>query len=494
MDPTLALFTAALTLAMFAAAICFDARPGISWTLWTIAAAMGLSYCTRLARPAALREIAAPLALVALLSIGAAVTANVRLDALIVLACVVLLAMSLRIAAGAPVERVGAGFIAASPFIGALETVGESWRRTTEVARDGKARRSLPMVRGLLIAAPVVVVLWGLLAEADPHLHQWGRAIADAIAQLAFVPRLLFGIGIAVLTLGTYGLVLRGGARVAPALARLPVRLAITERLIVIGAVALMFTLFLGLQLPYLFGDPAAAAGTGITYAGWAHRGFGELTAAAVIVTVLIVLLDLCAVRGGDTPERLARGGARTLVALTAMVVLSAFRRITLYESAYGYTSARLWAQAFMLGVGIALALLALESRGALDAPRLARRTLLAAAALLVALVYWNTDAFIVRRNVARFGGGEKLDIEYLALRLSDDALPALLTARAVLPPAQRDHMAACLARRLERDAARYRRPDRWFEFNDRRRSAAAALDLAEHPIGLAGGCAFYRD
>lgn len=494
MDQTLTIFSFAFTLAALAAAICFDARPGVNWPLWTIPAAAGLYYFTRAARPAALREIAAPLALVALLSLGAAVTADIRLHALIAMACIVLLSLAMRIAAGAPAERVGAGFIAASPLIGALETVGESWRRTTAVARDGSAQRSLPVVRGLLIATPVVIVLWVLLAEADPHLYQWGRAIAEAIEQLAFVPRLLFGIGIAVLTLGAYGLVLRGGARVAPALDRAPVTIAATERLIVLGAVVLLFALFVALQLPYLFGDPAGAAGTGITYADWAHRGFGELTTAAVLVTVLIVILETCAVRGGDAQERLARVGALTLVALTALVVLSAFRRITLYEGAYGFTGARLWAQAFMLGVGIALALLALEIRGMLDARRLARRTLLAAAAMLVGLVYWNTDAFIVRRNVAQFGGTEKLDVQYLAFRLSKDAMPALLAARSTLPPAQGAHLAACIARRIERTHARELREGRWFEYSVRRQAAVEAVSGAGDSVGDSRACEFNRD
>ena len=166
------------------------------------------------------------------------------------------------------------------------------------------------------------------------------------------------------------------------------------------------------------------------------------------------------------------RALALALVALTFLVVLSAFRRITLYEAAYGYTTQRLWAQAFMAGIGIALALLAFEVRGGLDARRLARHIGVAAALTLAVLVFWNTDAFIVRRNVTHFGGSPKLDIRYLATRLSDNALPALVAARLDLPADQQQQLDRCLAWvRVERTNKAARAA--WYEANIRRIQAA---------------------
>src|SRR5664279_929354 len=69
---------------------------------------------------------------------------------------------------------------------------------------------TMPAARGVLIATPIIVVLWILLAQADPSLFSWGDAIATAIRELSFVPRLLFGLFIGVLSLGTFGLAVRG--------------------------------------------------------------------------------------------------------------------------------------------------------------------------------------------------------------------------------------------------------------------------------------------
>jgi hypothetical protein len=463
---TISIWISALFLAVLAAAIDFDGVPGIAWPLWTVPAALALYYYARQGRPDAARDIVVPLALAVLISAGGAVTTSDPLHFFIVVASVLLFAYAARLAAGAPVALAGAGFIAASPIIGAFASAHESWERTTEAANSANAGRAMPALRGTLIATPIVIVLWLLLAAADPNLSSWGQSIATAIRELAFVPRLVFGIAIGVLSLGTFGLALR--ATDAPAAAAEPAgHAAATERIIILGAVATLFAVFCALQLPVMFGNPAAAAGSGVTYADWVHRGFGELTTAATIVTVLIVALDALAARGSERQERVARALAYTLLALTAFVVLSAFRRITLYEAAYGYTVQRLWSQMFMVCVWIALLLSAVEIARGLDARRLARRGSVVGALALATLIYWNTGAFIVRENVARYAQTGKLDTWYLAAGLSLDALPAVLEARSSLPQTLDDSLTALVRSRVE--CSRALKPGAWYEYNMRR-------------------------
>jgi hypothetical protein len=216
-----------------------------------------------------------------------------------------------------------------------------------------------------------------------------------------------------------------------------------------------------------MFGNPAAAAGSGVTYADWVHRGFGELTTAATLVTLLIVVLDVVATRGSEKQERIARVLGYTLLGLTAFVVLSAFRRITLYESAYGYTMQRLWSQMFMICVWIALLLTAVEIARGLDARRLARRAGVVGALALATLIYWNTGAFIVRENVARYARTGKLDTWYLTSGLSLDALPAILEARSSLPQPLDDSLTVLVKNRAA--CLRALRPGAWYEYNARR-------------------------
>lgn len=484
-----------LLLAILAATICFDAQPGVNWPVWTILAAIFLYRNALRAHPAAARASLVPLVLAGVLASGAAITSDDGLLALILLSVMTLMAVAMRIAGGAPTERVGAGFIAASPLVGALETMRASWGAANGAARSERARESVPVVRGLLIAAPIVVLLWALFAGADPHMDSWGSAIVRAIRELSFVPRVVFGAGIFVLVFGAYAFVRgepasRSGAPESPRL----LSLVATERVIVLTSVTVLLALFLVLQVPYMFGDPAGTAGTGITYAEWAHRGFGELTTACTLVTVLIVLLDANAERGSEEAEKMIRTLALALVVLTALVVVSAFRRVTLYEAFYGYTVARLWAQAFMAGIGLALTLLALEIRGAAVEPRrLARRVGTAATIAFGVLVYWNTDAFIVRRNVSHFAGSPKLDIPYLATHLGDDALPALMAARLDLPAEQQGQLDRCLA--WVRDERGTRQAGRWYEANIRRIAAVrVGGTLAALPSATSGDCYHHDD
>ena len=480
-----------LLLAILAATICFDAMPGVNWPIWTTLASVFLYRSALGTHAAAARASRVPLVLAVVLSLGAAVTADNGEQALICVSVVVLLAVAMRVAAGADVSRVGSGFIAASPMVGAAITVRETWAAGSEVAHDGRAGEMVPVMRGLLIAGPIVAFLWILFAQADPHMDAWGTAIVRAIQNLSFVPRVVFGAGIFVLVFGAYAYV-RKEHTPFPTVPTVPAittfALAATERVIVLAAVAALLALFLMLQVPYLFGNPAGAAGSGVTYAEWAHRGFGELTLASTIITSLIVLLDAHAQRGTERAEGMIRTLALVLVGLTFLVVLSAFRRITLYEAAYGYTTQRLWAQAFMAGIGIALALLALEVRAGLDARRLARHVGLAAAATLAVLVFWNTDAFIVRRNVEHFGGTPKLDIPYLATRLSENAIPALVSARLDLPDNQQKQFDRCLA--WSRDERRTLRAGSWYEANVRRLAAVrVGSTLSALSVATSGEC-----
>ena len=422
------------------------------------------------------------------------ITASGANLAFIALACVLLLATASRVAAGTPLDRVGAGFIAASPPVAAFNAARESWGRATDSVQSGHARRSLPAIRGSLIALPIIIVLWLLLASADPHLESWGAAIKKAIEQLEFVPRLLFGVAVLVLVFGSYGLARRDTtppAEAAPA--KRPLTLGAAERTIVLGAVAALFALFAALQLTTSAGDPAAIAGSGVTYAEWARRGFGELATAAALVTLLIVLLDALAERGDEPVERRVRSIAIVLIALTLLVTASALRRVLLYEAAYGYTVMRIQSQAFMIGVGVALFLLSLELRGAIDNRRFARRAGVTAALIVAALTYWNHEAFIVRRNIEHFAGTGKLDVRYLSVLLSPDGLPTLLAARPALSPKEDSLLTACLAWRLDNDRGHELTAGRWFEYNIRRRAAVAALDAAR-PLGDPAGCGFSSD
>src|SRR5262249_44827738 len=117
-----------------------------------------------------------------------------------------------------------------------------------------------------------------------------------------------------------------------------------------------------------------------------------------------------------------------------AFLLVSAFRRLLLYESAYGFTTARLYGQAYMVWLAAGLGLVGVELRRRVDGHRLLRWSAGAAGLVLIGLIYWNHEDWIVRQNVDRFARTRQLDARYI-VSLSPNAVPALVAALAQLPP-----------------------------------------------------------
>jgi hypothetical protein len=231
-----------------------------------------------------------------------------------------------------------------------------------------------------------------------------------------------------------------------------------TEAVVVLAAVDLLFAVFVGLQVTYLFGGRDTLAASGLTYSEYARRGFFELIAAVVLVGGLLVGLE-------TTVVRRTRGyvaGAVALVALAAVVLASAFLRLRLYQDAYGWTEPRFYALAEIVWLGASLVI------GAVTLVANRTRWLLhgvAVAALVVAVGVNLLDppAFVAGENLARAleprrvpEGGETGFDPYYLTRLGYDAVPVILDALPRLSEPERDVLATTMAGlrlRLRNDA-----------------------------------------
>jgi hypothetical protein len=235
--------------------------------------------------------------------------------------------------------------------------------------------------------------------------------------------------------------------------------------------------IFVVLQLSYFIHPPPIAADSGVTFAEYARRGFGELSFAATIVGAIILILEYT--RPTDATEqdraRLVRLELALLVALE-LVLFSAFRRVVLYEQAYGFTTARLFAQAYMVVMCLALLALGIEVvRGSISVA-FGRRVAEIALGVFTVLVFWNFEAWIVNRNIDRAAQTGKFDAVY-ATRLSMDAIPTLISRRGEIPTEARvdvDARLACVKLPGER---------RWFEWNRSVSAADRALRSWNRPL-----------
>jgi hypothetical protein len=275
----------------------------------------------------------------------------------------------------------------------------------------------------------------------------------------------------------------RTAARTSPETKPL-IQLGEPERLMVLSAIAGLFTLFLTLQLSYLFGDAARVQGSDLSYAEWARRGFAELTVVATLCGGVIMTLALLA----PAAKRRRRILVVELIVLgeTQVLLHSAFRRVLLYEDAYGFTTTRLYAQAYMLVVAASLILLAAELLRRPSARRLLARAGALAVMGMAVVSVWNHEAWIVRQNVARHATTGKLDMRYLACDLSPRAVPEVLRAADRMPGTTRELTRTAVAERFF-----WVMDDEWYEWNagrSRARRAIAALGIVapsvDAPIG----------
>ena len=456
------LWATAAAVAGFGNWMLYDALPGINWVLWTGAAVAGLLVSSR-PRGHSPRSVLIMAGAPIVIAGGAAVTASPGLWALICLAIVFCLAMLMLLTAALPPRAITAWFAATAPLVALRIAAVETMRRAAEATQLIRSPRTRAWVRGLAITLPVLVGFALLLAGADPVFAAWRDAVGDLFASWEFVPRLGFFVALLVIVLGAYGYasLAPGGAPMAEDKA--PSRwLGSTERLMLFAGVAALLWLFLALQLGYLFGNLPRIPASGMTFAEYARRGFGELSIVASASAALIVVSERYGNAGGR--EHTVRLLTFAVIAAVLLLLGSAFRRVWLYEAAYGFTTARLYAQVYMGAVAVGLVMLSLEVARDFEGGRLFRRAAGAATILFIALIYWNHEAWIANRNMERFESTGKLDVAYLTRGLSPDALPAIAERLPSLPePVRSDIRLAVLKRYAARSESRQRN---WFEWN----------------------------
>jgi hypothetical protein len=340
-----------------------------------------------------------------------------------------------------------AGSSIARPFT----FIGETRRQKAEAGAISGAKRIWPILRGILIAIPVVAIFAALLSSADMIFAQRLDELIK-LFRLEKLPEYIFRA--VYILIGMYllvGIFLHAAARsqdeklIGEGKPLVPAFLGFTEAAIVLGSVVALFTAFVAIQFRYFFGGQANIHIDGYTFAEYARRGFGELVGVAFISLLLYMGLSAIVKRESASQRWGFSGLGITMVALVGVMLVSAFQRLLLYEAAYGFTRLRTYTHVFMIWLGVLLAAVVL-----LDIVRKERAfalaALLAALGFAMTLSLLNVDGFIVHQNVARAPQGEGLDVPYLA-SLSTDAVPAL-TAEfndPSLPSLTRDAIGAAL-------------------------------------------------
>jgi hypothetical protein len=299
---------------------------------------------------------------------------------------------------------------------------------------DGNIRKKKiwPVVRGILIAIPIVMVFAVLLSSADLVFAQRLDEFVS-IFRLEKLPEYIFRvIYILVAAYLLVGVFLHAATSsqneqlISDKKSLVPTFLGFIESSIILGSVAILFIIFVVIQFQYFFGGQANIHIDGYTYAEYARKGFGELIMVALFS--LMLFLGLSGITQRETPRQrnIFSGLGIAVVVLVGIILISAFQRLGLYESAYGFSQSRTYAHVFMIWLGLLLAgVVVLEIMH--KERRFALAVMLAVIGFSASLALLNVDGFIIKQNVQRAVQGHELDVAYLA-NLTSDGIPTLKT------------------------------------------------------------------
>ncbi len=349
-------------------------------------------------------------------------------------------------------------------------------------------QQAVPVVRGLVLALPILLVLGTLLASADPIFNNWMRDLLK-IFDLSKIPEYLFRLSyifiIAYVLAGTYISAVQPNPiepRPKPDARWFSPFLGWIEGIIVLGAVNLLFAVFVGIQFWYLFGGQANISTSGFTYSEYARRGFNELVMVALLSLGLYLGMGAVARQETNTQRKLMMGLNVLLIAQVLVILASSLNRLQLYEDAYGFTQLRTYTHIFIIWLALLLAVTIVFELTQ-------RRRLFALAGLLVTFGFGltfgviNVDGFIAGQNIQRARSGAELDGQYLTA-LSGDAVPALLAEYQLpnQPQAVKDTLGAELACREALLAQHAGENTSWLSYNLSKGTAASLL-RANHAL-----------
>ena len=305
----------------------------------------------------------------------------------------------------------------------------------------GRMASAVPIVRGVLIAAPIAAVLAALLASADPVFASFFKLDIDAGQLVLDVIYVFIG------SLAAAGLLRLAAAAPVDRVDGPSWRLGATEALVVLVILDAVFAAF---ALAQVLAATGAAADTlrnaGVTYSDYARSGFFQLLWVSGITLAVLILFGRISAFKQRNSKLAFLVLAEMAIALTMMIDVVAFRRLSLYEEAYGFTMLRLYSHVFAVWLGVVFLLLAADFLGVCRHRRwFIGATAITACVVLLGLNVANPEAIVVAFNTDHAKAAHKIDSAYLA-DLSSDATPALLASLAQLEPALRQEVteAAC--------------------------------------------------
>lgn len=313
-------------------------------------------------------------------------------------------------------------------------------------ARKG-SKTTGAVLAGLAIAIPLVIVLVLLLSSAD-------AAFAGLIDKLPKVdlwePAVALVLGI---PMGCYFYTRAAALRHTQETAVAPKQTGGMNTITVntvLGAVCLVYCVYLVSQLAYFVGGFSGILPEEFTMAEYARRGFFEM---AVICTINLFVISLAVGltrKEGNSPLSI-RLLCLFIGIITLFLTVTASAKMVMYIDSYGLTRLRVLTQVIILFMALATIFVCIW----LFARKMPYMKVIVLTALLLgSIVVWaDVDTVVACYNVRAYQSGmlESVDISHLQT-LSDGAVPYIAELTQDSDQAVANQAKAALSRRERRD------------------------------------------
>lgn len=265
---------------------------------------------------------------------------------------------------------------------------------------------------GVVISLPVLFVVLQLLMSAD---SQFERMIGDIPKWFQYVDaEILFRIiAVCIYTFAFYGFIQVLFQKQIKAIKKdndsqsfqLDAIISITV-LVIINSVYVLFTI---VQFKYFFSGTLQGD---FTFAEYARKGFFELLFVTLINLSIIVVVLTYMGRISGMMKRMTQFLLTILILSSAIMLTSAFMRLSMYEEAYGFSFIRVMAHSFMVFLSVIFMYTLVKIW-------IGRLSLFHFYFISLLLYYTvmnviDVEKIIVTKNIERYEKTGKIDIQYL--------------------------------------------------------------------------------
>jgi hypothetical protein len=279
------------------------------------------------------------------------------------------------------------------------------------------------VVKGILMAIPLLIIFAILFSQADLAFSQFAKSFVDIhVSERSMQYTVLF-IFAFIAGLSYLSYIFFPSKPKPEASDNAGATVTFDKRIemsVFLSLISALFLLFIVFQITYLFGGESNIVNAGFTYAEYARRGFWELLAVALISLAMLLFAEKYS--GAENKhDNFFMIPSLVLVVEVLVVIVSAYKRLSLYIDTYGMTELRFYVVGFIAVLFVLFVLLAVKFIEAKSEQFYTFGILLTVVIFLVAINVVNPDAYIVSANIKQYNKTGKIDINYVG-NLSADA------------------------------------------------------------------------